>query len=179
MLYLLMNHLYCSSSLDMSHSWGQCWAVKSMLWMHTTESSVDLCNDSSAKPVLAERMLTSVCSLVSSGSPWSYLLLGNGTIPLHCGCQKRKQNLLSLFLFSVFIYTWKTHAIISEERFCIFVSPLIPISFSFCDIEVDLWPDPISEKCSLNFSHNAIKISWYKISFALAIFIYRFYKLMF
>lgn len=70
----------------------------------------------------------------------------------------RENKICYLFFFLVWLYVpEKAPRIISEERSCVGVSPLITSSFCFSDMEVDLWTDSISEKCYLNFSHNTIK----------------------
>lgn len=94
------------------------------LWLHITEFSAAFCVDSSAK-LMAERMLTFVCPIMSSGSSWSYLLLvASGRIPCHCESQKGEQNLLSLFLLSVIVCTWKsTQDYFRRKVLCTCVTP--------------------------------------------------------
>lgn len=90
------------------------------LWLHITESS--------AKLMVAERMLTFIRPIMSCGSPWCYLLLvANERIPCQYESQKGEQNLFFFFLEWLYVPE-KVPRIISEERSCVGLSPLIPIS---------------------------------------------------
>lgn len=94
--------------------------------------------ESSAKLMVAERMLTFVCPIMSCGSPRNYLLLvASGRIPCHCESQKGEQNQFFFFLEWLYVPE-KVLRIISEERSCVGLSSLIPISFYFSDMEADL-----------------------------------------